>query len=232
MVPASSPPGFWTRVLTPIAVVVGSLIVAGLVIVLLSVTPLADSSAAAVGIVVAELALLVAGVLLLRAQPAHEQRVALAQRDRIWADVAIGVASGVGLVIVAGIIFALALLVDSGLRDQFKDQQIDLPGAPWAVVLVVIALVVLAPLGEEMLFRVVLFRSLARRVPIGGAIALSSVLFAAAHADSYILWPRAIALALTGVGLALLYWRRGYWSAVAAHAPVNGVASLALLATS
>ena len=40
------------------------------------------------------------------------------------------------------------------------------------------------------------------------------------------------ALALTGLALAWLYRRRGYWASVTAHATVNIVAAIALVTTS
>jgi len=63
-------------------------------------------------------------------------------------------------------------------------------------------------------------------------VALSSLLFASAHADSYLLWPRALSLVLTGLVLAWLYRWRGYWASVTAHATVNLVAAIALVASS
>ncbi len=94
------------------------------------------------------------------------------------------------------------------------------------------AVVVLAPLGEELLFRGLLLRGLVRRIRFWPAAVVSSLLFAAAHVDAYLLWPRAIALVGTGVVLAWLYRWRGYWASVTAHATVNIVAAIALVATS
>jgi membrane protease YdiL (CAAX protease family) len=71
-----------------------------------------------------------------------------------------------------------------------------------------------------------------RRIRFWPAALISSLLFAAAHADAYLLWPRAIALAGTGVVLAWLYRWRGYWASVTAHATVNVVAATALVASS
>ena len=57
-------------------------------------------------------------------------------------------------------------------------------------------------------------------------------MFASAHADSYLLWPRAVSLFLTGLVLAWLYRWRGYWASVTAHATVNIAAAIALIASS
>ena len=71
-----------------------------------------------------------------------------------------------------------------------------------------------------------------RRLRFWPAAAISSLVFAAAHADAYLIWPRAIALVGTGLALAWLYRWRGYWASVIAHATVNAVASIALVASS
>ena len=71
-----------------------------------------------------------------------------------------------------------------------------------------------------------------RRLRFWPSAIITSLLFASAHPDSYVLWPRAIALVLTGLALAWLYRRRGYWASVTAHATVNIVAAIALVATS
>ncbi len=231
MAPSSSPPRFWTRVLTPIAAVPGSLILAVAVYAGMKAAGAGDANAAAIATVLAELALLVFGLAIVRLLAPHERRLVLEGRGRRAASIGIGVAVGLGLVIASGIVIALGTVVDDGLEDRLKDQEITLPDSAWALGLMVIALVVLAPLAEELLFRGLLFRSLVRRLPIAAAITISSILFAASHADAYLLWPRAISLALTGAGLAWLYLRRGYWTSVTAHATVNAVAAGALLAT-
>jgi membrane protease YdiL (CAAX protease family) len=231
MAPSSSPPRFWTRVLLPIAAVPGSLVLAIVVYAALRAAGVGDTNTAAIATVIAELGLLIAGVVIVRLLAPHERRLVLDRNGSRAAGLGLGVAMGLGLVIASGIVIALGTVVDGGLEDRLKDQAITLPDSPWALGLMVIALVVLAPLAEELLFRGLLFRSLARRLPIAGAIAISSILFAASHADAYLLWPRAIALALTGAGLAWLYMRRGYWASVSAHATVNAVAAGALLAT-
>ena len=64
------------------------------------------------------------------------------------------------------------------------------------------------------------------------AAGVSAVVFACAHLDVWITanWARGLALVVVGVALAYLYRWRGLWAAVVAHATVNGVAAIALVA--
>jgi membrane protease YdiL (CAAX protease family) len=142
-----------------------------------------------------------------------------------------GIGIGFALLIMALVIVATGSAIDPVVERRIEEVE-DIGTAPWQLALLVVALVVLAPLGEELLFRVLLLRGLVRRMPFWGAALISALAFTSAHIDAYLLWPRAIALVLTGVGLAWLYRRRGYWAAVAAHATVNTIASIALIATS
>ena len=78
-----------------------------------------------------------------------------------------------------------------------------------------------APVVEEMLFRGVVAESL-RKYGAPVAIGVSSLLFALAHLRSLPYYT------LMGAGFGLLYWRRGLWASIAAHAAFNG--ALVLLA--
>ncbi len=76
----------------------------------------------------------------------------------------------------------------------------------------------LAPLAEELFFRGLVFRVLVDRLGLAAGTALSSALFAAAHAS--LTWSPG--LVVTGAGLALLYaGARSLPAAMAAHAVVN-----------
>lgn len=224
-------PGFWWRVLSPPAAVLAAFAALVATAGPLGLTPLSDESLAAVLAFGAGLLLLVFGVLIFRGLPAHERRLGLArQPDRLRAVVA-GVGAGLGLLVAAALIVAAGAALDPVVERRIEEVE-EIGTAPWQLALMITALVVLAPLGEELLFRVLLLRGLVRRMRFWPAALISSLAFTAAHVDAYLIWPRAIALVLTGLGLAWLYRRRGYWASVAAHATVNVVASIALVATS
>jgi membrane protease YdiL (CAAX protease family) len=89
------------------------------------------------------------------------------------------------------------------------------------IILAFLVIAVVAPFVEELLFRGVVAESLRRHGAVI-AILVSSVLFALAHLRGLVYY--------TGCGalLGVLYWRRGLWASISAHAAFNG--SLVLLA--
>lgn len=193
-----------------------------------------DDTAGTVGSVFGSAAILALGLLVLGRLPAHERRLVPAlKRSRVGA-VLMGVNIGLGLVIVSGVILVLGALVDPALGERMDDEPVDLGPGVWGPAVTIAALVVLAPLGEELVFRGLLLRGLVRRLPFGWAALVTSVVFAMAHIDAWLLanWARGIALVVVGLGLARLYRSRGYWASVAAHATVNAVAAIALLTQS
>jgi membrane protease YdiL (CAAX protease family) len=229
--PASERPGFRWRVLSPIGAVLlafAALLVAAGV---LQATPLSDDATTALLQFATSLLLLVFALILRRGLPAHERRATTALKHSPGGAIGLGITLGIGIVIGAGAIILLGQAIDPVVKDRLEDVE-EIGTVPWQLASTVISLVVLAPLGEELLFRGLLLRALVRRLRFWPAAIITSLLFASAHPDSYILWPRAIALVLTGLVLAWLYRWRGYWASVTAHATVNTVASIALIATS
>ena len=226
-----APPGVLWRILSPI----GAVILAFALLIVgagaLSATDLSNDASAAILSFVTSLLLLVFGVELWRRLPEHNRRWAVARKGRPRAALALGVGVGFGIIIAAGAIIIAGQALDPVVKRRLAEID-DIGTQPWQLVLTITALVVLAPLGEELLFRGLLLRGLARRMRFWPAAIVSGILFASAHADSYYLWPRAIALIGTGVALAWVYRRRGYWASVTAHATVNIVASIALVASS
>jgi len=225
------PPGFAWRVCSPIGAV---LLAFALLVVgagLLSLTDLSDSASSAILAFATSLLLLVFGLILWRRLPEHERRWAVAPKRPLRAAVGFGVAMGFAIVIGAGAIIVTGSAIDPVVERRLSELE-DIGTGPWELILTVTALVVLAPLGEELLFRGLLLRGLTRRMRFWPAALVSSAFFTAAHADAYILWPRTISLLGTGVTLAWVYRTRGYWGSVAAHATVNTIASIALVASS
>lgn len=92
------------------------------------------------------------------------------------------------------------------------------PGAA-TVAWLTLAVVVTAPLLEEMMFRVVLQGWLQTRYPPAWAIGISAVVFAGVHG-----WPDVLPLVPLAVALSYLYWRsRSYAACVVAHALFNAM---------
>ena len=230
--PASERPGFRWRVLSPIGAVLLAFAVLIVAAGVLQATPLSDDATTALLQFGTSLLLLVFALRLRRGLPAHERRLttalkrSLGRRDRdghrgrrspSWSAPAV--------------IILIGQAIDPVVKSRLEDVE-EIGTVPWQLAITVFSLVVLAPLGEELLFRGLLLRALVRRLRFWPSAIITSLLFASAHPDSYVLWPRAIALVLTGLALAWLYRRRGYWASVTAHATVNIVAAIALVATS
>lgn len=226
-----APPGFAWRVFSPIGAVVlaFALLIVGAGV--LSLFDLSDDSVGAILAFGTGLLLLLFAIGLWRRLPDHERRLAVARPESLRRTLGLGTGMGVVVIIGAAIILLTGSAIDPVVERRLEEVE-EIGTAPWQLVLMVIALVVFAPLGEELLFRGLLLRGLVRRMRFWPAAMLSSALFAAAHADAYLLWPRAVALVATGMVLAWVYRKRGYWASVTTHATVNTIASIALIASS
>ena len=210
------------------------LAVAVLIAVALSLVPVLDDRlAGAIAEFCSGLVILVAGLVLWRSLAPAPRDATLDSRASPLQTVVAGIACGVGLIVVQGVVVVTGAAIDPGVRRAMDDPDnrvdLNLPGP--ALALSLVALVVLAPLGEELLFRGLLLRAVWSRLGFAWGCALSSLAFGLAHLDPWFtgIWPRSIALVLVGVGLALVYRRWGFATAVAAHATVNAVAVIALL---
>jgi len=144
-------------------------------------------------------------------------------------DVVAGVGAGLGAVIAGAIVIAITMevvRVVTGHRPTTSSPLQDLAG-PWLVVNAVMA-VCLAPICEEVYFRGFLFQGLRGRMRFAWAAILSGSFFAFVHVEPI----RFFGLALMGVILASVFeHRRTLVSSMAAHATINVIAVLALLAT-
>lgn len=226
-----NPPGLAWRILSPIGAVLLAFVVLIIAAGVLFATDLSDNSVGAIVSFSTSLLLLVFALLLWQRLPEHNRRWAVAPKRSLRAAIGLGVPVGLGIVVCAGLIIAAGSAIDPVVERRLSEVE-DIGTASWQLILTITALVVLAPLGEELLFRGLLLRALTRRLRFWPSALISAVLFTAAHADAWLLWPRTVSLIGTGVALAWVYRERGYWGSVAAHATVNTIASIALVASS
>ena len=123
--------------------------------------------------------------------------------------------------------FAILQVLDFGLR-----MTLDASGPPdptgglapeesgiWGLVFGIATACLAAPIAEEIVYRGVLFRSLANRLQLWPAVLFSSILFALAH---FYPWSGLITVALVGATCALAYASsRALLTAIALHALYN-----------
>ncbi len=230
--PARTPfsPGATWRIAWPIAMVM--LGIAALVM----TAAVADSFGAssdtvsAIGAFVGSGVILLGALVLTRVLPPAQRRVALATKGRTGSTAWIGVGIGLACIMGSAMVISAGVAIDPGAKRALEELDVSLGSAWWHMALVVIAIVVFAPVGEELLFRGLALRGLVRFMPLALAAPVSGLLFTAAHFDAWLVWPRAVALVLVGWALAWLYRWRGMLAAMVAHGTVNAIAAVALIA--
>ena len=132
----------------------------------------------------------------------------------------------------AGFFFAGALnainrwIVGPEIADRYDVTGLFDARSPAEAAFLVFGIALLAPIGEELVFRGYLQRVLGARLGAGRAVVITAALFAAIHLNP------ASLLALFGLGVifALLrVWTGSIWPAVIAHAIQNGTSSALVL---
>ncbi len=119
---------------------------------------------------------------------------------------AVGLA--VGLVVAAMIfnfVYATYVIPGIGMQEEMAKILASIPRTPVNIAAGFFAIAVAAPLVEELLFRGLLQNALARKLPIWGAIILSSLVFAAVHLQLYAI-PGLMSLS---IAFGYLYYRTG-----------------------
>ena len=155
-------------------------------------------------------------------------------------DVAVGFASGLGLValLVYGFGWILARLLEAISSRHHVGVPRQLPGGihGGSVWLATILVVVAAPVCEELFFRGLVFKGCRRKLGFAASAAISGVIFGLAHLQEALPgpWQGAVllvgVLVFVGVGLAAIYERRGTLAApIAAHAAFNLIGLLVTL---
>lgn len=126
------------------------------------------------------------------------------------AMVAIGLASGVVVAILAYTLNAIAVLI-TGSQEPVEQQLLqDALAGGLPLVLVVVLAVIVAPLVEEVIFRGVLFRAMADRINLGVSLVVSSAIFALIHIEVVLSQPAAlVGLFTVGLVLAVAYHLTG-----------------------
>lgn len=123
---------------------------------------------------------------------------------------------------------ALSILMETfQITDSFPEYErlmdIAMGGSP---ALRVFAIMILAPLTEELVFRGLAMGALRERMKLPFAILISSVIFGAAHLNLL----QGVYAAILGAMLAAIYVRNGtIWAAVFAHIGFNSVSTIATL---
>jgi uncharacterized protein len=142
----------------------------------------------------------------------------------VGAGVGWGLAAALGAGIVANLVALLAQAIGMEVDPQVAAQAIELV-EPW---LAVLAIVVLAPIAEEVFFRGVVFNALLREAGPRWAYFGSAALFAVIHLSLI----AAVPLFLLGLAFAWVYQRtQNLLAPIVMHAVVNGLSvAVALLA--
>jgi uncharacterized protein len=141
-----------------------------------------QSPGALVAVVLTQVGVIVTGLLYLRSKGRLNWRLWGPIRPS-WSHVGWGLLVGIGgfLTIQVTLGILLTLLGDT---DQPQQELLTVVGADTlTTLLVVLAAVVLAPIGEEIFFRGILFQALRRRVGLWPAAVISSVPFGAVHVE-------------------------------------------------
>lgn len=114
----------------------------------------------------------------------------------------------VGLIIAAmafNFVYATYLIPGTGMQKEMSEIIASIPRTPVNIIAGFFAIAIAAPLVEELLFRGLLQNALAKKMPIWGAILLSSLVFAAVHLQPYAI-PGLMSLS---IAFGYLYHRTG-----------------------
>lgn len=227
----------WRALADTVVVYVGALLVAAVVGSLIALATGSQDGAGVAGLVLlSPIALLLVAVTWLRTRYGRSAGRVLGPSPLRWSDVGVGIGMGVAC-FVAGRLLAFGLVVLlTGLgvdvppvQDSFRVIAQDRATAP----ALVLTAVLLAPLGEELLFRGVLFQGVRARRGFWAAALASAAVFTLAHvgdgggpvADLIIvagILPLGVAFA------AIMQWRGSLVASAVTHAVYNagGVALL------
>lgn len=215
----------------------GVLVAAPLAVVL---EPDPNGAVDAPGLLISAVAdVVMAGVLVLWLRSKHPGWVRILgfpPAGRRTAEVVAGIGYGFLLEVVAfvaGLVVVLVLEAATG-RNVEAPVQVEPGLESWGILMLVVLACVVAPIVEEFVFRGLLFRSIADRHGFWAGAIASAVPFGLSHVavgSSLDLWALRITLAMVGIVLAWVHWRRRNLLAnVVAHATFNVIGVAIILA--
>jgi membrane protease YdiL (CAAX protease family) len=168
--------------------------------------------------------------------PGWQRSVRLPSPKILPRELGIGLACGIGMTVALGILVSWILepiFRAATDRDVTPADQIGSGIHGWSAVAFVVAVVIVAPIAEELFFRGLFYRSLRDRYGFWVGAIGSSLLFAVSHTgagDLAQILMLQIAIGTFGVALAAIYeWRGSLGANVAAHAAFNLVTVLSVL---
>ncbi len=140
-------------------------------------------------------------------------------------------ALAVAILLLPAVALINALLIPQLAEEPFRNPQLYVmasSGFSWPALLAMLVMAgVIAPFGEELAFRGLLFPWLGARLGVPAGAVLSALCFAALH-GVVILIP---ALTVVGIALAVLYHRcQSLWPVILAHGAFNGIMIVLLYA--
>ena len=227
--PAHPDDGPRLRIVGPVLIVLASFMLSLVVFGLLKAFSLSDDSAGTVASLTGSAAILGFGLLARGRLPLYERRQITSLRWALPAAVGIGVGLGIAARIGIGVVVSVGQSIDPGIcRKLIELDKNSVPPALWHKLLLAIALVVLAPLGEELVFRGLLLRGLVRRMRFPMAAVISGVVFGLAHLEYWTLWPLLVGICGFGIAAAFVYRTMGFAANVTMHAVFNGIAAVFL----
>jgi len=152
-------------------------------------------------------------------------------RRALWGAIGSGVAVFVGMML----LYQLTALIQQALGGAPIDMTGIVTAAgenTWMFLIAIwIAMLVAAPITEEIMHRGFMYRGLAEsRLGVAGAVVLTSIVFGAGHAPGFG-WQRVAVTALCGAVWAILRWRTGSTVAgIVSHATTNAIGAAMLTA--
>jgi membrane protease YdiL (CAAX protease family) len=145
-----------------------------------------------------------------------------------WGDIGRGIGYGLLCYVVLIITSALyPLMFGAGSAPNIV-QGLTSDGTALALLTLWMAMVIAAPIAEELLYRGLLYRGLESRLGAAGAVVLTAVAFGLVHYPGFG-WVRVVATGCVGLLLGWVRWRTGNTGvAIVAHATMNIVGAALL----